>query len=697
VEHSAGVAQSRAALLEAIRHDHELTLVRGFGNIGDELIRAGTHRLLEDHIFREIGVDELPCSSGDTVLLPGSGAFSRGYHEWMPRALAVAELRFDRVIVLPSSFDVREDAVRRSLQRTGATVFARELESLRRIEGLCRARLAHDCAFFFDFSGFQAPGEGILNAFRTDREATDGELTLVDNDDISVTTPSLEAWLAEIERHALVRTDRAHVLIAAALMGKQVEYAPNGYHKLDALAAGPLRGFPVRRIDAPRRPSVDGPPISELAAATRERLRAAAVPRQSTNHAGAPARVTAVILTRNRDGLVQSAVGSVTAATVPIRALVIDNNSGPEARRALESLAADPRVQVRLGDRNLGCAGGRRLAAELVDTEMVLFLDDDAELIDGALEHMIADLDAHPDAAGVTAVVVGPDGNVQHYGGWMAVSDDAVRFGLDCYGLPFDDSSLPATGPSGWVPGTASLLRTQILREVALDDGMAAYYEDNDWCYRVEQRRPGSFRRCGEALALHHHDFTAAPESPSRLVSRYETVERLATMAHFFATNGLLLEVDLVTLVPELRRPDGSVDPVTARLLMSLIAANGVDWTVAEWMNGRLEPLLDRAEIARLRAEGGVQQAQIAQLEAHAAHLEAYAAEVQAHAVALEDRVTALQAERSQTGERVAWLEDRHQTLCAVEAGGWWRLRSRVQPLLGPAARVWARIVGDRG
>jgi hypothetical protein len=130
---------------------------------------------------------------------------------------------------------------------------------------------------------------------------------------------------------------------------------------------------------------------------------------------------------------------------------------------------------------------------------------------------------------------------------------------------------------------------------------------------------------------------------------------------------------------------------------MSLIAANGVDWTVAEWMNGRLEPLLDRAEIARLRAEGGVQQAQIAQLEAHAAHLEAYAAEVQAHAVALEDRVTALQAERSQTGERVAWLEDRHQTLCAVEAGGWWRLRSRVQPLLGPAARIWARIVGDRG
>ena len=485
-------------MLEEIGPHRELTLVRGWGNVGDELIRAGTHRLLDTQVFREVGIDELPACGGDTVLLPGSGAWCRPYHEWMPRALAIAELRFDRVIVLPSSFDVGEDSVRQALRQSRATVFARETDSLRQIEGLCRARFAHDCAFFYDYSTHRAAGDGTLNAFRTDLDAAAGEIALDDNDDISATAPSLDGWLAEIERHALIRTDRAHVMIAAALMGKQVEFAPNSYHKLEALAASWLREFPVRRTDPPRRLRANGSPSTEPAAATREQLRAtAAVPPPQSNAATAPARVTAVVLTRDRPELALGAVRSVTATTVPVRALVIDNNSDPRARATLAALAeSDSRIELRLADRNLGCAGGRRLAVELVKTEFVLFLDDDAELIDGALAHMLAEIDAHPEISGVTALVVGPQGDVQHCGGWMEVSDEAARFGLDGTGLRFDDPQLPSSGPSGWAPGTAALLRTQILREVTVADEMRAYYEDNDWCYRVEERRPGSFRRC---------------------------------------------------------------------------------------------------------------------------------------------------------------------------------------------------------
>ena len=621
VDHSSAVARSRCALLDAIGDGRELTLVIGPGNVGDELIRAGTRRLLEGHVFHEIALDELPCRSGDTVLLPGSGAFCRPYHEWMPRALAIAELRFDRVIVLPSSFDVGEDSVRESLRRTSATVFAREPESLRRIEGLCRARSAHDCAFFYDFSGFRAPGQGTLNAFRTDREATAGELIFDGNDDISVTAASLEAWLAKIACHALVRTDRAHVMIAAAMMGKEVEFAAGSYHKLAAIAGDSLRGFPVRQIAAPRRPA-RGKRLSEQAASTRSRMRAAA-PRAPVvdRTAEDEVRLTAVILTHDRPDLVPRAVHSVTATNSSARVLVIDNNSDPCGRPALAALAAeDSRVELRLSDRNLGCAGGRRLAVELVETELVLLLDDDAELIEGALDHMVAALDEHPDAAGVTALVVGPDGHVQHYGGSMAASGETVRFWLDGSGLEFDHPSLPASGPSGWAPGTASLLRTQVLRDVPIDDAMAAYYEDNDWCYRVEQRRPDSFRRCREALVLHHHDFETKSRATSRFVERYEVVQRLASQAHFFNVNGLLLDIDLVDMLPELRRPDGRMDLAAARLLMELILARGVDWTVMEWMNGGLQPLLDggheesarrAAQVAELQVESGAREAHV--------------------------------------------------------------------------------------
>jgi hypothetical protein len=334
---------------------------------------------------------------------------------------------------------------------------------------------------------------------------------------------------------------------------------------------------------------------------------------------------------------------------------------------------------------------------ELVDTELVLFLDDDAELIDGALEHMLADLDAHPDAAGITSLVVDPRGNVQHYGGWIAVSDEAAHFTLGGSGLPFDHPALPATGPSGWAPGTASLIRTQILEQIPIDDGLAAYYEDNDWCFRVEQRRPGSFRRCREALVLHHHDFTAGPEPSSGLVKRYETVERLAAQAHFLRASGLLLDVDLRLIAPELQRPDGSLDIAAARLLLELIAAKGVDWIVMQWMNGGLEPLLDGAheesaqrgaEIVRLRAEAGAREAQIAQLAAHIDQLQAHFSELESHA-------TALESERSAVREHVTWLEARHLTLSRVEAGGWWRLRARLLPLLRVAAAI-KRSFGER-
>jgi hypothetical protein len=36
----------------------------------------------------------------------------------------------------------------------------------------------------------------------------------------------------------------------------------------------------------------------------------------------------------------------------------------------------------------------------------------------------------------------------------------------------------------------------------------------------------------------------------------------------------------------------------------------------------------------------------------------------------------------------LAWLHRRHETLCRVEQGGWWRLRGLLLPLLTLAGRL---------
>ena len=127
-----------------------------------------------------------------------------------------------------------------------ALVFARERDSYLQLRDLCRADLAHDCAFSSitgSTGSWQRPAD---RAFRTGAEsATDGQVS-PDNNDISRTCDSRHQWLWAIAGHEVVETDRAHVTIAAAMLGKRVRYRPSSYHKVPAIAEYALEGFADR-------------------------------------------------------------------------------------------------------------------------------------------------------------------------------------------------------------------------------------------------------------------------------------------------------------------------------------------------------------------------------------------------------------------------------------------------------------------
>jgi exopolysaccharide biosynthesis predicted pyruvyltransferase EpsI len=245
--HEEAVEESRDALQRAIGEPEDLTFIRLYGNIGDELIYAGTRQLLRRRFYKEVSVRNLGAVSGHTALVAGGGCWCGPYHN-MVKHLPVIETRFERVIIMPSSFDVSQPSVRSTLAATKALVFARERKSFDDICRLCDAKIAYDCAFFFDYRPYLRHGEGCLVAYRTDEESV---LSVIPgrNHDISESCSTLDEWLWTIAGHAVVKTDRAHVMIAAALLGKVVDYWTSSYHKVSSIADYALKSFPVRRFE----------------------------------------------------------------------------------------------------------------------------------------------------------------------------------------------------------------------------------------------------------------------------------------------------------------------------------------------------------------------------------------------------------------------------------------------------------------
>ncbi len=607
------IEHSRRRLAHELGFAHDLTVIRAPGDWSDELSWAGAQALLSEAIYREVDLESLCAAGGHTALLLAAGdSFCRPVDELIARVLAIAELRFERVIVLPASFDPSDDVVRDALSASGATVFAREPASFERIAPLCDARLAHDCAFFGELVCAGGGGRGTLE-LTDEQRAGDG----------------LDRQLEQIAAHELIRTDRAGVVIAAALLGRRVAIAAGADPSLASLARYTLAERDVEVEPSPA-PARIGPPRAPIAE---------------------PARVTAVVLTRDRPERALKAVDSVAHGSLA-DTLVLDNNSAPRAAARLqEGCAPRDRVTLRRSDRNLGCAGGRRLAIEETDTELILFLDDDAELEPGALELLVAELDSHPEAGAVTATVAFPDGTIHHSGGWLSIEQRAVGFALIGAGERSPDP-LPPTGPAGWVPGTAVLIRRSLLQEFPIDGRMRSYFEDNEWCYRVETARPGSFRRSREARAVHHFTDRHGPGVDFR--TRSVAVGLLSAHARFYERHGKLLDLSLFDLVPELRVDRTGRDAAAARLLMELLCSRGSDWTLMAWMNGDLDPLLRRGRrIRELRAE----------------------------------RDRAIADHRAQQ-EQLAFLMRRHETLQQVETGGWWRLRTRLLPALELGRRL---------
>jgi len=237
--------------------DENVFVLLNSGNRGDGLIHMGGRALLEKCGVSYQEIEFGREVSGQTLLVYGCGGFCVPYHHNVQRTRFYTQ-RFDKIYILPSSFDLSCDEVRRFIAELPKKiiVYCRERYSFEQVRQFAPYKenifLDHDLAFYVNYSQYKRPGTGTLIAFRRDSESIVplnikrklSFLKLRRNKDVSKGPATEgESLLSLVAKYREIFTDRAHVAIAAAMLGKETYLFPNSYHKVKGIYEYSLSGF----------------------------------------------------------------------------------------------------------------------------------------------------------------------------------------------------------------------------------------------------------------------------------------------------------------------------------------------------------------------------------------------------------------------------------------------------------------------
>ncbi len=180
--------------------------------------------------------------------------------------------------------------------------------------------------------------------------------------------------------------------------------------------------------------------------------------------------------------------------------ILVDNGSHPADCEAIRERAHADGMRLIENSANLGFARANNQALAAASGRYLLLLNNDTEVLDGALAGLVAYMDRHPGVGIAGARLVGLDGR--------------PRFSHDLFPLtPWrlaGERVLDALWPANrwtrrsriarwgedprealavdWVPGAAMIVRRAALAQVGpLDEGYSMYGEDIDWCCRMQR------------------------------------------------------------------------------------------------------------------------------------------------------------------------------------------------------------------
>lgn len=200
------------------------------GNWGDGLIRYGALKFLYDVNlnYRELTMSRrdwrLPVFRRGTVIYGGGGGWCELWNHSLDYVTEFTQ-RFN-VVVLPSTYES-------SYSIPNTTFFCRDMFESK--QNMPDATFCHDMSFYIgEEFATRGKGSGKGYFFRSDAESANRIRIPSCNNDIGLKGNHLSEvspFFDEIDRFAVVCTDRLHVAIAACLLKKEVHLYPGSYFK----------------------------------------------------------------------------------------------------------------------------------------------------------------------------------------------------------------------------------------------------------------------------------------------------------------------------------------------------------------------------------------------------------------------------------------------------------------------------------
>ncbi len=196
--------------------------------------------------------------------------------------------------------------------------------------------------------------------------------------------------------------------------------------------------------------------------------------------------ISVIIPTRSGAATLERCVDSVISQNVDeAEVLIVDNDSDEATRVVLKSL--ESRVaQIVRSDRNLGYAGGNDLGSQVAKGEILFLLNDDAWLLPGALEAVLAKMGADPSIGVIGGKVYDPDGGtIQQV--QLLVNDQAFTWFLG--NGERDDGQYDKEREAEYVTGSAWAIRRDLWERLGgLSEAyFPGYYEDVELCWAARR------------------------------------------------------------------------------------------------------------------------------------------------------------------------------------------------------------------